>query len=214
MSITKKAFGLTQFSMLLAIEAVVCFTPLGSLPAIGPIVMTLMMIPVALAGILLGAGAGAALGAFAGLFSFCVWTFMPPAPPMAFLFTPAYSFGEIHGNFWSLVICFVPRILSGVVAAVCCNVAAKPMRTKGKSEVPAYILGAALGSLTNTFGVLGGIFVFFGRDYAGILGMAYELVLGVLGMQVLTSGIPEAILCALVAVGACGPIKKMIGRMS
>lgn len=53
--------------MLLAIEAVVCFTPLGSLPAIGPIVMTLMMIPVALAGILLGAGAGAALGAFAGL---------------------------------------------------------------------------------------------------------------------------------------------------
>ena len=29
---------LVRFSMLLAIEAIVCFTPLGSLPAIGPIV--------------------------------------------------------------------------------------------------------------------------------------------------------------------------------
>lgn len=200
--------------MLLAIEAVVCFTPLGSLPAIGPIVMTLGMIPVALAGILMGVGAGAALGAFAGLFSFCVWTFMPPAPPMAFVFTPIYSFGEINGNFWSVVICFAPRILTGVVAAVCYNAAAKRLRDKGKSETPAYILGAVLGSLTNTFGVLGGIFVFFGRDYAGLLGMAYELVLAALGMQVLTSGIPEAVLCALVAAGTCGPIKKMIDRMS
>lgn len=200
--------------MLLAIEAMICFTPLGSLPAIGPIVMTLMMIPVVLAGILLGAGAGAALGAFAGVFSFCMWTYMPPVPPVAFLFTPLYSFGDIHGNFWSLMICFVPRILAGVVAAVCYNTAEKTLCAKKKSGIPAYILGAALGSLTNTFGVLGGIFVFFGREYAGAFGVAYDLVLGMLGLQVLTNGVPEAILAALVAVGACGSIKKMIEKMA
>lgn len=200
--------------MLLAIEAVVCFTPLGSLPAVGPIVMTLGMIPVALAGILLGIGAGASMGAFAGLFSFCVWTFTPPAPPMAFIFTPVYSFGEMHGSVWSLVICFVPRILVGVLAAACYQVAAKPLAAKGKSVVPAYIIGAALGSLANTFGVLGGIYLFFGRAYAELIGTTYSLVLLVLGGQVLTSGIPEAILCALVAAGVCGPIKKLVEKAS
>ncbi|MCX6085113.1 MAG: ECF transporter S component, partial [Caldiserica bacterium] len=97
---------LTQFAMLLAIEAVVCFTPLGSLPAIGPIVATLAMVPVIITAILLGTGAGAAMGAFAGLFSLLVWTFTPPSPLVAFVFTPFYTLGTTRGNVWSLVICF------------------------------------------------------------------------------------------------------------
>lgn len=200
--------------MLLAIEAVVCFTPLGSLPALGPIAATLGMVPVAITGILLGIVPGAAMGAFAGLFSFCVWTFTPPAPPMAFIFTPVYSFGEMRGNIWSLVICFVPRILVGVMAAVCYQIASKPLAAKGKSEIPAYILGAVLGSLMNTFGVLGGIYLFFGRPYAKLIDTSYELVLLILGGQVLTSGIPEAVICALVAAGVCGPIKKLVEKAS
>lgn len=68
---------IAQFAILLALEAIVCFTPLGSIP-IGPLVATLAMLPVIVAGILLGTGAGAAMGFAAGLFSFIVWTFMPP----------------------------------------------------------------------------------------------------------------------------------------
>ena len=60
---------MVQFSILLALEVIMCFTPLGSIP-IGPMVATLAMIPVILTGILLGVGAGAAMGFFAGLFSF------------------------------------------------------------------------------------------------------------------------------------------------
>lgn len=209
MSNNKRLLFLTQFSMLLAIEAIVCFTPLGSLPALGPIVATLMMVPTVLTGILLGTGAGAAMGAFAGLFSLCVWTFMPPNPAMAFMFTPFYSLGELGGNFWSLVICFVPRILAGVVASLTYRAAARFMTAKGKSKIPAYIIGGALGSLTNTFGVLGGFCLFFGNTYADWLGAAYKAILLIAGGQVLTSGIPEAVICALVAAAACGPIKKV-----
>ena len=93
---------MVQFSILLALEVIMCFTPLGSIP-IGPMVATLAMIPVILTGILLGVGAGAAMGFFAGLFSFIVWTFISPGPT-AFVFTPFVSIGDIHGNGWSLVL--------------------------------------------------------------------------------------------------------------
>ena len=56
-----------QFALLAAIEAVFCFTPLGSLPAIGPIVATLAMIPVIITSILLGTKAGTLMGAITGL---------------------------------------------------------------------------------------------------------------------------------------------------
>lgn len=203
---------ITQFSLLLAIEAVFCFTPLGSLPALGPIVATLAGVPVVLTGIILGTPAGAAMGAFAGLFSLIVWTFTPPVPPIAFVFTPLYSFGEVSGNIWSLVICFVPRILIGVVASLAYKFFSEKLASKDKKETTAYVIAGALGSLVNTFGVLGGVFVFFGKSYAGVIGTAYEVVLLVLGGQVLTSGIPEAIVCALVAMAVCGPVKKIMQR--
>lgn len=193
---------LTQFAMLLAIEAVVCFTPLGSLPAIGPIVATLAMVPVIITAILLGTGAGAAMGAFAGLFSLLVWTFMPPptSAAIAFVFTPFYP----PGNVWSLVICFVPRILVGVVAGACFHLFT---RLKWKSGV-VYGLSGALSSLTNTFGVLGGIYVFFGHSYATVLGKGFNLLLGLIGLTILTSGIPEAIIGGLAAYAVCRPIQR------
>ena len=87
-SISKNTLRLAQFALLLAIEAIVCFTPLGSLPAVGPIVATLGMVPVIITAVVLGTGAGTLMGAFAGLFSFIVWSFFPPNPLTAFVFTP------------------------------------------------------------------------------------------------------------------------------
>lgn len=199
---------LTQFAMLLAIEAIVCFTPLGSLPAIGPIVATLAMVPVIITAILLGTGAGAAMGAFAGLFSLLVWTFTPPNPLVAFVFTPFYGLGSTHGNVWSLVICFVPRILVGVVAGACFHLFA---RLKWKSGF-VYGLSGALGSLVNTFGVLAGIYVFFGHSYATVLGKGFNLLLGLIGLTILTSGIPEAIIGGVAAYVVCLPIQKHVKR--
>jgi uncharacterized membrane protein len=190
--------------MLLAIEAVVCFTPLGSLPAIGPIVATLAMVPVIITAVLLGTGAGAAMGAFAGLFSLLVWTFTPPSPLVAFVFTPFYTLGTTQGNVWSLVICFVPRILVGVIAGACFELFS---RMKWKSGI-VYGLSGALGSLANTFGVLGGIYVFFGHNYATVLGKGFDLLLGLIGLTILTSGIPEAVIGGVAVYAICRPIRQ------
>jgi len=204
----RKTVTLTQFAMLLAIEALVCFTPLGSLPAVGPIVATLGMVPVIITAILLGTGAGACMGAFAGLFSFLVWTFAPPNPLMAFVFTPFYMLGATHGNVWSLVICFVPRILVGVVAGACFKLFT---RLNWKSGL-AYGLSGVLGSLVNTFGVLGGIYVFFGHSYATVLGKGFDLLLGLIGLTILTNGIPEAIIGGVAAYAVCRPLRRYMKR--
>jgi uncharacterized membrane protein len=204
----RKTVTLTQFAMLLAIEALVCFTPLGSLPAVGPIVATLGMVPVIITAILLGTGAGACMGAFAGLFSFLVWTFAPPNPLMAFVFTPFYMLGATHGNVWSLVICFVPRILVGVVAGACFKLFT---RLNWKSGV-VYGLSGVLGSLVNTLGVLGGIYVFFGHSYATVLGKGFDLLLGLIGLTILTNGIPEAIIGGVAAYAVCRPLRRYMKR--
>ena len=197
---------MVQFSILLALEVILCFTPLGSIP-IGPMVATLAMIPVILTGILLGVGAGAAMGFFAGLFSFIVWTFISPGPT-AFVFTPFVSIGDIHGNGWSLVICFIPRILTGVVAAVSAKGFAKLLHYK--FSIFTYSLSGILASLTNTFLVLGGIYLFFGQSYASALGIAYEALLGAIGLTILTNGIPEAVVAAITSYAIAYPIRKYV----
>lgn len=198
---------LAQFSILLAIEAVFCFTPLGSIPFTPVIVATLAMVPVVITAIMLGTKAGAAMGFLAGLFSFLIWTFTPPNPLFAFVFTPFYSMGEMQGNGFSLVICFVPRILTGVVAGA---VHSGMVKRNPKKDILAYSLSGVLGSLTNTVLVLGFTYLFFGRPYAEVMNAAYGALLGMLGLTVVTNGIPEALICAVAASCVCKPLKKML----
>lgn len=221
----KRTLWLVQLSLLIVIEAFFCFTPLGSLPAIGPIVMTLAMIPVIIAGILLGPGTGSILGFIAGLFSCIVWTFMPPNPATAFVFTPFYSLGDLQGNFWSLVICFVPRVLTGTVAGLISKGFTVFFANKEKKASPDnpykptkwaniinFSVSAAVGSMINTLLVLGGIYLFFGQPYAAAVDSPYSLLLLLIGGTILSNGIPEAVLAAICAPAICIPVKKMLGR--
>lgn len=192
---------LTQFAILLAIEAIFCFTPLGSIP-IGPIVATLGMIPVIITALTMGVKAGALMGFFAGLFSCIVWTFMPPSPITAFVFTPFYRLGEFQGNIGSLLICFVPRILVGVVSGG----AFSAMNRKKTDKASSYAISGALGSLVNTILVMGGIWLFFGQTYSDIVG---EAILVIIGTTVLTNGIPEAVVSAIAAPAICRPLNRI-----
>ena len=202
----KQILFLAQFSILVAIEALFCFTPLGSIPAIGPIVATLMMLPVIITALLLGPKAGTAMGFMAGLFSFIVWTFMPPSPLAAFVFTPFYSVGEMHGNFGSVLICFVPRILAGTAAGVAYKGLLKLLK---KKDVLSMVIASVAGSLINTVGVMGGIWLFFGAQYSSLVG---EAMLIIIGTTILFSGIPEAIVAGIVTPAACKPVKTILGK--
>ena len=206
MKANKRILFLAQFSMLLAIQIVVCFTPLGSIP-IGPLVATLAGVPVIITAIMLGTKAGALMGFFTGLFRFLVATFAPTSP-VAFVFTPFYSIGDAKGNFWSLVISFVPRILIGVIAGVVFQALKKALKGRKSAKVIPYAVSGILGSLTNTVLVLSGIYVFFGQAYAATLGMSYELLLGALSVTVATNGILEAVVCAVAASAVCYPLRR------
>ena len=197
---------LTQFSALLAVEILFCFTPLGSLPAFGPIVMTLGMVPVVITSILLGTKAGTVMGLLTGLFSFIVWTFMPPNPLVAFLFTPFHSFGEISGGIGSLVICFVPRTLVGTIAGLTWEGLSKAIADK---RILRLSLSAAAGSMTNTLGVMGGIWFFFGEQYSSLAGSSMLIIIG---STILLSGIPEAIASAVIASAVCEPLLTILKK--
>lgn len=204
----QKVLNLTKFSILLAIEAIFCFTPLGSLPALGPIVATLAMVPVIITAILMGPKYGSLMGFFAGLFSLLIWSFAPPNPLFAFVFSPFYSLGTYQGGFGSLIICFVPRILTGTVAG---GLSRLFMKQKVSSRFIRYSVSGFLGSMVNTLLVVFGIILFFGSQYSTA---AQGSLLAIMGGTIVFSGIPEAIIAGLVAFAVCRPLEKQISRKS
>ncbi|MGF7146340.1 putative membrane protein [Anaerotaenia torta] len=145
------------------------------------------------------------MGFFFWLFSFLVWTFMPPSP-IAFVFTPFYSLGELHGNIWSIIICFIPRILIGVVTGITHEFFSR----RSLNNFFCYGISGVLGSLTSTFLVLAGIYFFFGHDYASVIGSSYSLLLGIIGITILTNGIPEAIIGGITGMAICRPLKILL----
>ncbi len=198
-----KVLTMTQLAILTALEAIVCFTPLGSIPMGGGIVATISHIPAIIGAVVLGWKAGVYLGALFGCFSFIVWTFMTPNPAVAFLFTPFYSLGEAQGNFWSLVIVFVPRILLGLFAALSYK---GLMRILKNRAISAGIAGA-VGSLTNTVLVLGMAWIFFGNVVAAgqPLGAFIITAAGV-------NGLLELVIAVAVSAALVVPLQKVLDR--
>ena len=91
----KKTTNMVIFSMLLAIEVVMSFTPLGFL-RIGLLSVTMLHIPVIICAMALGKKYGAALGFVMGFCSFYNATFSPTIT--SFCFTPFFSMGGVEGN--------------------------------------------------------------------------------------------------------------------
>ncbi len=200
---------MTELAMLMAIEIIVCFTPLGTLPALGPLSATLSHVPVIITAAILGTGAGAFMGLVFGACSFIYWTFTAPGL-FSFIYTPFYTMGEFSGNFGSLLICFVPRILIGVVTGL----TIKALGEKLKHKSAAYAAAGLLGSLANTLLVLGGIYVFFGNEYlSAIGGGAGKTLIAILAMTVLTNGLPEAAIGALACSAVGLPVKKAVAKL-
>ncbi len=204
-----KTITITTLGLLVGIEIILALTPLGSLP-IGPLVATTAHIPVIIAACMLGTGAGAFMGFVFGLLSFLVMTFMPGASALtAFVFTPFFSVGEVSGNAWSLVICFVPRILLGVS----CGLIFKGISRFDKRGFIACPVAAIISTLLHTCLVLGGIYVFFGPAYAQAVGLEYSALLGALGVVIGTNGVLEAVLAGVLAIAVVVPLRRILKRV-
>lgn len=198
---------LTLAAFFVAIEVIMGFTPIGYIP-IGALSITTMHLPVILGSILFGPGFGAGIGFVFGLTSFLRATFQPGIT--SFVFTPFVSVGNTSGNVWSLVICFVPRIVLGVLPSYCYQFFLK--KTKKASGSAA--ISAVICTIIHTLMVLGGIYLFFGKPYAEALGTTIKGLVAVLAGVMSTNMVFEAILAGIVVpvlVKALTPATRKMG---
>ena len=206
---TKKSSNTTalvQLALFGAIVILLAFTPfIGYIP-LGLVKATTIHIPVIIGSIVLGPKRGAILGFIFGLTSLINNTINPSLT--SFVFTPFYSFGNANGNFLSLIICFVPRILVGVVPYFVYK-----FFTKFLSSISvACIFAGICGSLTNTILVMSMISLFFADSYSVAYSLAqgkaetmlYSAILAV----VFINSIPEAIVAAIITTFVVKAIKS------
>lgn len=203
----KNTKRLVQVALLTAIICVLAITPLGYIP-LGTIRATTIHIPVIIGAILLGPKVGGFLGGVFGLTSLLVNTFTPT--PTSFVFTPFYRIGEVGGSLWSLVICFVPRILIGIVAGYLFRWISKV----DKTQIFASIAAGLAGSIVNTILVMGGIYFLFGESYAAAKGMEYSALFSLVMTVVSVNGVLEAIVAAVLATAVAKPLLHYLGTKS
>lgn len=147
---TSKTRQLTQLSLLIALEAVMAFTPLGFI-MIPPISITILHIPVIIGAILMGPTYGGILGGAFGVLSMIKATFFA-ASPADLLFSPFASGAPVQ----SAVMCIVPRILLGVAAALLYQLLQQVTK-----DIAAMAVSCILATLLHSVMVLGAMWLFF-----------------------------------------------------
>lgn len=188
----KKTYSLVITALFAAIIILMAFVPyLGYLNLV-LIKATIIHVPVIIGSIILGPKKGALLGFIFGLTSLINNTFNPSL--LSFAFSPFYN----GGNVLSLVICFIPRILVGVVPYFVfegMNRLLKKLDGKSLISLP---FAAVAGSLTNTLLVMPMIYLFFRTQFAEAKGISTDAVLGVVNGIIAANGIPEAFVAAVI----------------
>lgn len=191
----QKVLTLTQNALLTSLVLLLAFVPqIGYIrvPFLA-IQATTVHIPVIIGSILLGYKSGAFLGAVFGATSLINNTMTPAIT--SFCFSPFVEVSEgMGGSPLALIVCFVPRILCGVVPYF----VYKALKEKCGQKLSC-LLGGIAGSLTNTVLVMGMIYLFFGQSYASARGIAYDAVIGVIMSVVAINGTVEAIIAAILA---------------
>ncbi len=191
----KSTYNLVVTALFIAIIFLMNFTPLGYI-RLPTIAVTTIHIPVIIGSIVLGPKIGAVLGGCFGLTSL-LGTFSAPGL-LSFLFSPFIS-----GNGWSLFICFVPRILLGIIPYFVFKLFVKLLP---KLDVIGLAVAGALSTALHTLMVMNFAYLFFGERMAGAFGVAADAVYGMVVTIMLTNGVPEAIAATVFAVAVCKPL--------
>lgn len=206
---TVKYRDFVLLALFTAIVFVLGLTPLGMVP-LGLIKATTLHIPVIIGCLLLGPRYGAVLGAMFGLVSFLSNTMSPAV--LSFAFTPLVPVpGTPNGSPLSLVICFVPRILVGVVPWFVYRGLQKLMKESSRGEILSMAIAGASGAILNTGLVMSLIYFLFRDAYASVNGIPVEAVAGLVLGVVGTNGVAETALAA-VLTPAIGKILLSLKR--
>jgi uncharacterized membrane protein len=196
---TNKTQNLVLMSLFAGIIFILAFTPIGYIQ-LGFIKATIIHIPVIVGSILLGPKKGAFLGFLFGVTSFISNTFTPVI--MSFAFSPLIPIpGADSGSLTSLVICFIPRIIVGIVPYYIYRLLNSLFN--GKLSLLSFGIAGIAGSVTNTFLVMNGIYLIFRDSYAAALKIPTDTVYQVILAVIFTNGIPEALVAGIVVSALC-----------
>ena len=170
---------MTVIGVLSAISIMMSMIPfIGYIP-IGPTKATIMHVPVIIGAIIEGPVVGATIGLIFGLTS--LWNAMTqPTITSIFFLNPLVS--------------ILPRVLIGVVAYY----VYQGIYKISKKVYAAGFMAGLIGSLANTVGVLGMIYVLYADKYMERIGQAGADAGKWLFTLAATNGVPEALVAALI----------------
>ena len=183
---TFHASFIAELGLLIAIELVMKLIGLGSVP-VGPLYMSFLTVPIAIAAMLLGPAAGAITGAVFGLVSFYdAVTGVSVMTGAFFQLSPVNTF----------ILCVGTRVLMGIMVGLLFRL----FHALDRGKTVCFLLGALSAPLLNTFFFMGYIIlVFYQTEYiqnlVTKLGAANPIafVLMLVGIQ----GLIEAVVCGV-----------------
>jgi len=181
---TKK---MTVIGMLGAVSIVLGMTPLGFIP-IGPTKATIMHIPVIIAAMIEGPLVGAIVGLIFGIFS---------------LIQSVTSPTVVSFVFWNPLVSVFPRIMIGIVSYY----SYASIKKIVKNDALAVAFTGAIGTLTNTVGVLFMIYLLYGVRFVEAIGQDISSVGKIIMGIGITNGIPEMIVAILIVTGVMRGLK-------
>lgn len=173
--------------VLSGVSIMLSLTPLGYIP-IGPLNLTIMHIPVIIGAIIEGPLVGMMIGFMFGMTSL-VRAFVAPTVISFVLMNPLIS--------------VLPRVIMGIATYYVYMILNKMI---SKEKVSLAITGV-VGSLMNTVGVLGSIYLLYGQKYVEAIGKTGSAG-KIIGMIAVTNGLPEAILAGVIVSSVVVILKK------
>ncbi|MBP5379095.1 MAG: ECF transporter S component [Ruminococcus sp.] len=184
------AKSMVLLGLLTAIIAVFSFTPIGSIP-VGPLVITLNIIPIAIAAISLGPVGGAIIGGVFGIFSFlqCFGIGIPSGMGAILV--------EIN-PFFAFIQRFVPRLLDGFLAGLIFRGVSKLT----DARISCFITGFFTALMNTAFFMFSLVFLFGNTEYVQGL-MKGKSVIPFIISFVGVNALVEMIVCTIIT-GAVG----------
>ena len=197
---------MATLAMLCGILLVMGMTGIGFIPL--PVIKaTTMHIPVILGAVLLGPSAGAVLG---GLFGLCsIWANTTTPGLLSFAFSPFMTTEGLIGVLKSLWIALGCRILFGLVAGWLWKV----VRKLAKQDYIALPVTAAAATICHTIFVMGSIYLLLAQQYAEAKNIAVTAVFGLVMGTITASGIPEAVIAAVLVTIIGKALLHLMARM-
>ena len=193
---------LVQLAMLICIQLVMKAIGLGSVP-VGPLYMSFLTLPIAVAAIIIGPAGGAITGAVFGLVSF-----KDALTGGSVMTSTLLGVSPIH----TFILCVVTRTLMGFLTG--CVYAL--VRKFDHKRTWSLFVGSIAAPLLNTFLFMGYIcLVFYHTDYVqnlvNTLGVTnpFAFVVALVGVQ----GLIEAVAVGLVGGIVCKALSAYLGRL-